>query len=69
MRGEFKKYLTPREWQIACAVAESKTNARIARELGLTEGTVKVYLTKLYAKFQLNGRVELAVYMYKKLAA
>jgi two-component system nitrate/nitrite response regulator NarP len=53
--------LTTRERSIASLVAMGKRNRDIAGELGLTEGTVKVYLHGIYEKLSIDNRIELAV--------
>lgn len=53
--------LTPREITIASFVARGLRNRDIAAELGITEGTVKVYLHSLYQKIGIDNRTELAV--------
>lgn len=50
---------TPREEQIAGLVFRGLRGKEIAYELGITHGTVKVYLSKMYGKFHLNGRIGL----------
>jgi two-component system nitrate/nitrite response regulator NarP len=53
--------LTPRERTIVSFVARGHRNRDIAAELGITEGTVKVYLHTLYQKLAIDNRTELAV--------
>lgn len=53
--------LAPRELLVARAVAMGLRNREIAERLGLTEGTVKVYLHNLYAKVGISSRTELAL--------
>lgn len=53
--------LAPRELSVARAVAMGLRNREIAERLGLTEGTVKVYLHNLYAKVGVTSRTELAL--------
>jgi two-component system nitrate/nitrite response regulator NarL len=53
--------LTPRERTIVAFVARGLRNRDIAGELGITEGTVKVYLHSLYQKLGTENRTELAV--------
>jgi two-component system nitrate/nitrite response regulator NarL len=53
--------LTERERQIILVLAEGITNKEIARRLGLTEGTVKVHLHRIYRKLGIANRTALAV--------
>lgn len=53
--------LTPRERAVARLVAQGSRNRDIAAELGITEGTVKVYLHKIYEKVGAANRTELAL--------
>lgn len=53
--------LTPRERQLATLVAQGLRNREIARELGITEGTVKVYLHAIFDKLGVANRTELAI--------
>jgi two-component system nitrate/nitrite response regulator NarP len=53
--------LTPRERTIVALVMRGTRNREIAAELGITEGTVKVYLHALYQKLGIDNRTELAV--------
>ena len=53
--------LTPREKVIVASVAGGHRNRDIGAELGITEGTVKVYLHTIYQKLGIENRTELAV--------
>lgn len=53
--------LAPRERQIASLVARGMRNREIAEEIGMTEGTVKVYLHAIYQKLGIDNRTELAL--------
>jgi two-component system, NarL family, nitrate/nitrite response regulator NarL len=53
--------LTPREAEITQLVSRGLRNKEIARELHLSEGTVKMYLHHIYEKLRLSGRTQLAL--------
>jgi two-component system nitrate/nitrite response regulator NarL len=53
--------LTPRERQILCHVAEGQSNKTIARELGISDGTVKLHVKAILRKLDVHSRVEAAV--------
>ncbi|MCL6729260.1 response regulator [Sphingomonas hankyongi] len=53
--------LAPRERQLIGFVRQGLRNREIANELGVTEGTVKVYLHGVFEKLGVNSRTELAV--------
>ena len=53
--------LTPRELEILCHLAEGQSNKVIARELGITNGTVKLHVRAILRKLQVRSRVEAAV--------
>lgn len=59
-RGRFAS-LAPRERAIARLVRMGMRNREIAGELGLTEGTVKVCLHRMYDKLGVANRTELAM--------
>jgi DNA-binding NarL/FixJ family response regulator len=56
------KLLTPREEQVVALVADGLANREIARELNLTENTVKKYLFRIFEKLGISTRVELVLY-------
>lgn len=65
-RGPFDE-LAPREVKIATLVAHGMRNRAIADELGITEGTVKVYLHGIYEKLSVKNRTELAILALHKM--
>jgi DNA-binding NarL/FixJ family response regulator len=57
-----KNLLTPREEQVVALVAEGLGNRPIARELNLSEHTIKKYLFRIFEKLGISSRVELVLY-------
>lgn len=57
-----KPLLTPREEQVVALVADGLSNREAARELGLSEHTVKKYLLRIFDKLGISTRVELVLY-------
>lgn len=55
--------LTNREHEILTLIAKGMSNKVIARELGISDGTVKVHVKHLLKKLGLKSRVEAAVWM------
>ena len=53
--------LTRRERELVDLVRQGLRNRDIANELGVTEGTVKVYLHAIFDKFNVENRTELAM--------
>lgn len=60
--------LSPREKAIAELVSRGLRNREIAAQLNLTEGTVKVYLHRIYEKLGVASRIELTLRMREALA-
>jgi DNA-binding NarL/FixJ family response regulator len=58
-------HLTPREGHLIELLTQGLKNKEIAYQLGITEGTVKVYLSKLYQKVGAKDRFDLALYGLK----
>jgi DNA-binding CsgD family transcriptional regulator len=59
--------LTRRERQLVSLVAQGLKNKEIAYSLGIAEGTVKVYLSRLFEKLGLKDRLDLALYGLRNL--
>jgi len=53
--------LTPRERELVDLVRQGLRNRDIASQLGVTEGTVKVYLHAIFDKLGVDNRTELAM--------
>ena len=53
--------LAPRERELIRFVRQGLRNREIAAELGVTEGTVKVYLHAVFEKLGVKNRTELAI--------
>lgn len=53
--------LTPRETEILCLLAEGQSNKLIARNLGISDGTVKLHVKAILRKLGIHSRVEAAV--------
>jgi two-component system nitrate/nitrite response regulator NarP len=53
--------LTPRERELVELVRQGLRNRDIAAKLGVTEGTVKVYLHSIFDKLGVGSRTELAI--------
>lgn len=58
--------LTNREKQVACQIASGHSNKVIARELGISDGTVKLHVKSILKKLTLSSRVEVAVMVTEK---
>jgi DNA-binding NarL/FixJ family response regulator len=54
--------LTPRELDILKEIARGKSNKAIAFDLGLTEGTVKGYVSVVLSKLGVSDRTQAALY-------
>lgn len=59
---ELKEPLTPREREILRWLARGNSNKLIARNLEVTESTVKVHMQNILRKLNLGSRVQAAVY-------
>jgi len=53
--------LTKREHEILCLLAEGQSNKVIARNLGISDGTVKLHVKAILRKLDVHSRVEAAV--------
>jgi DNA-binding NarL/FixJ family response regulator len=59
--------LTRREGQLVTLLAQGLKNKEIASTLFISEGTVKVYLSRLFDKLRVNDRFELALFGLKNM--
>jgi DNA-binding NarL/FixJ family response regulator len=66
--GARRYTLTRREGQLVTLLSQGLKNKEIATALHISEGTVKVYLSKLFQKLGVKDRFELALYGLKNLA-
>jgi len=60
-RAARRVWLSPRESQLVTLLTRGLKNKEISGELGITEGTVKVYLSHLFQKSGAKDRFELAL--------
>lgn len=65
--GENLTIFTPRERDVLWLLAQGATNNQIANQLVLSEGTVRVYLTEIYAKIGVTSRMKAIKWAIEKL--
>lgn len=52
--------MSPRERDVGARIARGNSNDQIARDLGVSVNTVKTYVSRLFGKFGVSNRVQLA---------
>jgi DNA-binding NarL/FixJ family response regulator len=65
-RDDLPDGLTQREVEVLTLIADGKSNAEIARELFISEATVKTHINNLFAKAGLRDRAQAVTYAYRK---
>jgi len=60
--------LTPRQTDLLRLVADGRTNAQIARRLGLSEGTVRTHLENIYDRLGVSSRTAAVLRAFPDLA-
>ena len=57
--------LRPREREVLALVGAGLSNAEIARQLYLVEGTVKAYVSAVLSRLEVRNRVQAAILAYE----
>jgi DNA-binding NarL/FixJ family response regulator len=65
-RQDLPDGLTQREAEVLALIAGGRSNAEIARELFISEATVKTHINNLFAKAGLRDRAQAVTYAYRK---
>jgi DNA-binding NarL/FixJ family response regulator len=60
--NEWSKILTPRERAVALLIGGGLSNKEVARELGLSLGTVKIHVHNIFQKLGVRSRYGLIVH-------
>lgn len=61
--GAVAAKITSRELSVARLAMVGLSNKKIARQLSISEGTIKLHLHHVYQKLNCSGRMALAIYM------
>ena len=59
--GQQSSVLTPRQLEVLALLAEGRSNKAIATELGLSPGTVKVHMTRIFKSLGVSNRTEAVI--------
>jgi two-component system, NarL family, nitrate/nitrite response regulator NarL len=66
--ADWTALLTERERQVATAVAGGASNKEIARQLGITERTVKAHAGAIFSKLDVRDRLQLSLLVHGRQA-
>lgn len=64
--AELTEKLTPREKEVALEAAKGLSNKQIARDLSITERTVKAHLKHIFERLQVKDRLQLALLLSER---
>ena len=53
--------LTPREQEIIALIGQGMTNKEIAKDLGISDKTIKTHLSRIFAKLKISRRIQLVL--------
>jgi DNA-binding NarL/FixJ family response regulator len=65
-RSDPRNALTPRELEVLGLIARGRSNKLIARELGVSEKTVKTHVSNLLGKLGVSDRTQAALYAVRE---
>lgn len=65
----FGRRLTPRETQVAAQVLEGHSSDAIGKDLGISEGTVRIHRRNIYAKLRISSQQELFSIFFKNITS
>ncbi len=63
----FSNRITPRETQVVAQVLEGHSSDSIAKNLGISVGTVRIHRRNVYAKLQISSQQELFSIFFKRI--
>jgi len=63
----FSKRITPREIQVVAQVLEGHSSDSIAKNLGISVGTVRIHRRNIYAKLRISSQQELFSIFFKRI--
>lgn len=58
--------LSPRLEQVVGLITQGKSNSEIAREMEISEGTVKEHVQRIFAKLDLHNRTAVAIWSIER---
>lgn len=63
------EHLAPRQIEVVLLIAKGKSNKEIGAAMGITTGTVKVYVSQAIDVLKLRSRTQIALWAHGKLEA
>jgi DNA-binding CsgD family transcriptional regulator len=64
----FRRRITPRETQVVAQVLQGHSSESIAKNLGISVGTVRIHRRNIYAKLQISSQQELFAIFVSRIA-